>query len=188
MNHEDNTSFDKKQEYTDGKYSMYSFSSNGGNFRRLACSEESICILPFDLNEHDQVKNIYLAKYKDHLLGGVDFTCITDTFDKNKFDSYYNAVEDCAHNELGLSDTDINDIYFLGKVKHGVPFSKEYRCYGINLSNYMKDPSGFSVAGFNPNTNVQSIEKVRFNRLLKGEVSDSIALSCSLLLLSYFSE
>lgn len=184
----DNKHFDKKEEYNDGKYSMYSFSGNNGKFRRLACSEESICVLPFDLNERGQIKNIYLAKYMDHLLGGVGFTCITDTFNKDQFDSYYNAVESCLADEMGLNDIHVNDTYLLGTVRHGVPFSKEYKCYGVNLTNHMEDPSGYTPIGLNPNQNIRSIEKVRFTRLLNGDIQDSLALSCSLLLISYFSD
>jgi hypothetical protein len=178
----------KKQEYSDGKYSVYTFSGDSGNFKRLACQQESICLLPFDLNEHGQIRNIYLSKYKDHLLGGTGLTCVTDTFDKNEYDSHYSAIEDCVKNELGISEVNVNSSFYLGKVRHGIPFSKEYRCYGINLSEYMPEPVGFTATGVKPNPRFDSIEKVKFNRILKGEIADSLVLSCSILLLSYFSE
>lgn len=180
--------FNKKQEYSDGKYSVYSFSKGDKNFKKIVCDQESICIIPFDLNEHEQIKNIYLAKYKDHLTGEIEYTCISDTFNKNEHDSYFEAVERCLEDDFGLKNIDVNDTYFLGKIKHGVPFSKEYRCYAVNLNNYSQNPSGYVAAGLNPNPQIVSMEKVRFNRILKGDISDSLALSCAMLLLSYFSE
>lgn len=178
----------KKQEYSDGKYSVYSFSKGDKNFKKLICEQESICILPFDVNENSQIKNVYLAKYQDHLNNDFGFTCISKTFNRNDHDSYFEAVEQSLINELGLKQVDVNDIYFLGKVKHGIPFSKEYKCYAINLSNYSDDSRGYLPTGFQPNSHIESIEKVRFTRFLKGDVSDSLALSCAMLLLSYISE
>lgn len=180
-----NNEIQKNQEYTDGKYSVYSFSNkNGAAAKRIACSQESICILPFDVNEHGQIKNVYLSKYTDYLSDKNSVGCITDSINQDEFDTYFDAVNACIKNELGLSQVEVDDVYFLGKVNHGIPFSKEYKCYGLNLSRF-SDPSDFVVSGLNPNPHINSIEKVRFTRVLNGEISDSLALSCSLLLLSY---
>jgi hypothetical protein len=168
---------DKKQEFSDGKYSVYTFlEGSDKKFRRLSCDTESICVIPFELNERGQIKNIYLLKYEDYLLGGNKFTCITDSFNKNKFDSHYLAVEDCLSSSLRISDIDINDSYFLGTVSHGIPFSKEYKCYAVNITD--------SLASLDSST----IIPIKFNRVINGDFSDSLVLSCSLLLLSYFSE
>lgn len=179
--------FNKKEEYSDGKYSIHSFTGPTDKFRRLACSQESICVLPFDINEHEQVRNLYLSKYDDVLLGGQGVTCLTKSFDPNSFDSHFSAVADRLKSWLGLEEIDLDDVYFLGKISHGVPFSKRYSCYAINLSNYSKDNDGFTNFEFS-DPRIGAIEKIRFNRVIKGEVSDSLALACSLLLLSYFSE
>jgi hypothetical protein len=178
----------KIQEYADGKYAVYTFSGqDGSRVKRLACSQESICVLPFDLNEHGQIKNVYLAKYQDYLSECPSFSCIADSVNKHEFDTYLDAVSSCVKNEMGISQIEVDDVYFLGKVNHGLPFSKEFRCYGLNLSRF-SDPADFVIAGLNPNPNISSIEKVRFNRLIKGEVADSLVLSCALLLLSYISD
>lgn len=182
------SNFNKKEEYNDGKYKVYSFSGEKGNFRRLSCSSESICILPFDVNENNQITNVYLSRYKDHLTGKDEYTCMTKTFNPLNADSYFDLVENCVADELGLKEFELDDAFLLGKVKHGVPFSKEYRCYGINLSNYMQDPSGYVVKGAVPNPKMDSIDRIKFNRILKGEVNDTLALSCAMLLISYISE
>ena len=186
----DNHTFDKHQEYSDGKYSVYSFSGEKGNFKRLACSQESICILPFDLNEHKQIRNVYLTKYKDYLTDSYEVNCLTDTFNTNQFDTHYLAVENSIKEELGISNIDIDDIYYLGQVKHTTPFFKEYKCFALNLTNHLQDQAGWQspFSEEEMKGKLKNIEKLKFNKILKGDISDSLTLSCSLLLLSYFSE
>jgi hypothetical protein len=186
----DNHTFDQHQEYSDGKYSVHSFSGEKGNFRRLSCSQESICVLPFDLNAHRQIRNVYLTKYKDYLTNSHEVNCISKTFDANQFDTQYLAVEDCIKNELGISNFNIDDLYYLGQIKHSLPFSKEYKCYALNLTPHIQDESGWK-SPFSEDEikeRLKHIEKIKFNRILKGEVTDTLTLSCSLLLLSYFSD
>lgn len=178
----DKPKFDKKQEYSDGKYEVYTLSGEKDKYRRISCNQESICILPFDRNDHSQIRHLYLVKYEDYLLGGTDFMCLTDTFNKNEYDSHYNAVESCIESKMGLNNVDVNDVFYLGKIKHSIPFSKEYRCYALDLSNYTHDHTGYKLDSSN------FIEKVRFSTVVKGEVADSLVLACGLLLLSYISE
>lgn len=180
----------RKSEYTDGKYTVFSFTGKNGSFRRISCDQESICVVPFDQNEQGKVRNLYLARYKDHLTGSKDLTCITDTFDRDEYDSYFEAVETCVKNELGVEDIDINDVYFLGKVRHTLPFTKEYRCYAVDLTKAAKDQSGHKTPTVDLEASDRglSIEKVRFTRVTNGNVTDSLVLSASLLLLSYLSE
>jgi hypothetical protein len=175
-----NFQLDKREEFSDGKYSVHTFLDQDKKFRRLSCDSESICILPFELNESNQIKNVYLLKYDDYLLGGSKFTCVTDTFNKDKYDSHFLAVEDCLNEKMEISNIDINDCYFLGTVSHGLPFSKEYRCYAVNITSDISKPGSSSF--------FSDIEKIRFNRVINGNFPDSLILSCSLLLLSYFSE
>jgi len=113
------------------------------------------------------------------------------TYDSQRFDTYYTAVEECLREELGLPDTfNINDLYYLGQIKHSLPFSKEYKCFGFNLTPYLNDEAGWKspFSEEDLKSRLKHVEKVKFNKLVKGEVSDSLALSCSLLLLSYFSD
>jgi hypothetical protein len=186
MNNTNN--INKKEEYTDGKYSVYSFLSNDKKSRRIVCSEESIIILPFDLNQHNNINNLYLKKYDDYLSNKSDFTCISKTFDKNEFSSHYDSIEALVSSELGISNLNINDIYYLGVVKHGLPFTKEYRCCAIDLTQYQDDPTGFSIDREIHENQNNTIEKIKFSKILSGEIKDSLALSCSILLLSQFSK
>jgi hypothetical protein len=182
--------FNKKQEYSDGKYSIFSFSGEKGKFRRLVCEQESICIFPFDLNENNQIRNVYVSKYHDYHTNSPETRCITKTFDSNRFESHYEALCDYLKQEFGIDNLELNDVYYLGKVKHTVPFSKEYRCYGINLSSISDSPEGFnlSLPQSELNNKLHSIEKIKFNRVISGEVNDSLSLSCALLLLSYLND
>lgn len=179
-----------KEDYSDGKYSVRSFLGDGGAFKRITCDIDSVCILPFDTDDSGKIRNIYLAKHQDHLNGGHILTCINDSFDLDRYESYYDAVESCLKDEVGLTDIDVNDVYYLGNIQHTLPFSKEYRCYAIDLSNVSQEPSGFSFKNqdLGSGARVRNLEKVKFNRVARGEISDTLTLSCCLLLLSYLSE
>lgn len=179
----------RKHEYSDDKFSVVSFSNDKGKFKRISAKDQSICILPFDVNEQGQIRNVFLLKYRDYLSDSDETRCITDTFNPDSTDSYYETVLSCLNKEAGINDLDVDQIFYLGKIKHTIPFSKEYRCYAVNISDKM-DQSGnlATLPGVEPSNHFHSVEKVRFTRLLKGEVCDSLALACSTLLLSYLSE
>ena len=180
--------FNPNEEYSDDKFKIINFTGEKGNFKRISCLKEAICLLPFDLNENDQIKNAYLSKYHDYVLNGQSNKCITATLEPDEFDTYHESLTTCIDNELGLSDIDINDIFYLGQIQHTVPFTKTYKCYAINLTKYSEDPSGFTPRILNPDDRLHTIDKVRFSRIMNGEISDSLVLACSLLLLSYIQE
>jgi hypothetical protein len=177
--------FNQNEEYSDDKFKILNFSGEKGNFKRISAKKEAICLLPFDVNENDQIKNVYLAKYHDYVLDGQNFRCITSTLEPDEFDTYHESLVNCIDLELGISDIKINDLFYLGQVQHTIPFTKTYKCYALNLNNYTEDPSGFVSKVLDPDKKLHSIEKVRFSRLVNGEVCDSLALSCAMLLLSY---
>ncbi len=170
--------------YTDGKYSVYNISSDDKKFRRVVCKDESICIIPFTVSDSNQIQSVYLSKYQDYLNSSVNYTCISKSINKNFFESYTHAVESILSNLMGITKLDVNDIYYLGKINHGVPFTKEYRCFGVNLSDI--DLSSIEPVSKDQIAN-SSIEKVKFSRVVRGESPDSLVLSSSMLLLSYFS-
>jgi hypothetical protein len=180
--------FNPNEEYSDDKFKIINFTGEKGNFKRISCLKEAICLLPFDLNENDQIKNAYLSKYHDYVLNGQSNKCITATLEPDEFDTYHESLTTCIDNELGLSDVDIDDIFYLGQIQHTVPFTKTYKCYAINLTKYSEDPSGFTPRILNPDDRLHTIDKVRFSRIMNGEISDSLVLACSLLLLSYIQE
>lgn len=180
--------FNSTEEYSDDKFKILNFSGQTGNFKRISCSKEAICVLPFDVNENSQIKNVYLTKYHDYVLNGQNHKCITATLEPDEFDTYHESLINCIDNELGITDIDINDLFYLGQIQHTIPFTKTYKCYAINLTKYSEDPTGFTPKILNPDERLHSIDKVRFSRIMKGEICDSLALSCSLLLLSYISD
>ena len=180
-----NINIEPNEEYSDGKYSVLSFKKEDDSFRRITCDQESIALIPFCSNESNQIKCVYLSKYRDYLGNSDKFTCITGKVDKNESDSYYDVVESLISKELKISDVDVNDIYFLGKIDHTVPFTKGYKCYGVDLTRYLDAPYDDNL-GKNRLSSRNTIDKVRFSRILNGDVTDSLVLASSLILLSYF--
>jgi hypothetical protein len=180
--------FNSKEEYADDSYKVLNFSGEKGEFKRISCSKEAICLLPFDLNENGQIKNVYLAKYYDYLLTDENHRCLTATLKPDEFETYHESLIQCIEDELGLNEVEVDDLYYLGQVRHTVPFTKTYKCYAINLNNYSEDPSGFMPKLANPESRMHSVDKVRFSRVINGEILDSLTLSCAILLLSYIQE
>lgn len=180
---------DKKQEYTDDKFEVLSFYGDKGKFKRISSKEKSICILPFDTNDQGQIRNVFLFKYKDYLSDAEESRCITETYDPNVSDSSFEIVLSCLNREAGITAVDVDHVLYLGKIKHTIPFTKEYSCFAVNISDKLdQDGNLAKLPGVEPANHFHSVEKVRFTRLLKGEVCDSLALACSTLLLSYLSE
>jgi hypothetical protein len=177
--------FIKKEEYSNPKYSIYSFEKDQNSFQRVASSSESVCILPFDVNAAGKIKNVYLYRYLDAITNQEENRAISATFNTENFSSGYEVLISKIEELFNLKDINIDDLFYLGKVKHSVPFHKEYSCYAINLSNNANDSTGFSLDSKYSSKFNESIEKVKFNDLLYGKVSDSLALSCALLFLSY---
>ena len=180
-----NQPLNKHQDYSDGKYSIFTFSGDNDKFRKITCSQESICILPFCLNEKNQIKDVYLSKYGDAINNNPVFTCITKTLNSDANESFYELLEELIENELEIKEIEVDDIYFLGNIKHTIPFYKEYKCYGVNLTEYLDAPFKSNL-GENRLKSRNSIERVRFSELLSGRINDSLALATSLILLSYF--
>ena len=174
--------------YSDDKFKILDFVGDKAKFKRINSSKEAICFLPFDVNENNQIKHVYLAKYHDYVLNGEANRCITTTLEPDEFNTYHESLTDCIDHELGLSDVEVNDIFYLGQVQHTIPFTKTYKCYAVNLSKYSEDPTGFTPKLLNPIDRLHTVDRVRFSRIMRGEVCDSLVLSCSLLLLSYISE
>jgi hypothetical protein len=180
--------FNSNEDYSDDKFKVLSFTGDKGSFKRISSSKEAICLLPFDVNENDQIKNVYLAKYHDYVLNGENKRCITASLEPDEFNTYHESLSNCIDSELGLSDIDVNDIFYLGQIQHTIPFTKTYKCYALNLTNYSEDPTGFMPKILDPESKMHSIDKVRFSRIMRGEICDTLTLSCSILLLSYISE
>jgi hypothetical protein len=185
MNNKDK--FNKLTEYSDKKYSVFNFKNSKSNFKRLAANSESICILPFFKNEHNQIRSVVLANTTNHINDANVLTCISHTYDPNRYDSYYSCVLAAFNTDLSLDDADTNDIFYLGKVTHTIPFLKEYRCFSIDLSKYFDDPS--ELKELSNSTKINSLENIKFSKIVNGssKITDSLCLSCSLLLMSYFS-
>jgi hypothetical protein len=180
-----NKKLQHSEDYNDGKYKIMSIEGDEGtHWRRIVCKTDGICIIPYDTSGK-QIRNIYLAKFEDYLSGDSGHTCITsDLLDTDS--TMYERIDELIKNELGI-DLDIDDLYLLGSISHNLPFSKTYKCYGLCLDNYSKDLNGFSLDLSDSEKEKMSytLDKVRFTRLLNGDIDDSLCLSGSLLLTSY---
>jgi len=176
--------FESKEEYQDGKYRIVSISNGSTNLRRVICDVDGICLVPFD-TLNGKIKNVYLARFVDYLSNDQGHTCIISDFKENT-DTIFEELHELVNVELGV-DADVNDLYFLGNIKHNLPFSKTYKCYGLNLDNHSKDLNGFSLdlTDDEKDKKLYSLDKIKLTRVLKGDIEDSLTMSAALLLISY---
>lgn len=174
-----------KEEFSDGKYRVLSLTDGESNLRRIVCETPSVCIVPFDTND-GKIRNVYLARYMDYLTGEHGHTCIT-LESKNNFDSDFEEVEYICKSELKI-DCDVNEVYYLGKINFSLPFSKTIKCYAVNLDNHSRDLSGFTLDVEESDNKMYTLDRVRFTRILNGEIEDTVCLSAAMLLTSYINQ
>jgi hypothetical protein len=183
--------FSKTLNYSseNNKYNVYNFSDGKTNFDKIESKGDTICIFPFFKNEHDKISSIVLANCIDHINEDKNFlTCITQTHNSNKFNSYHESFKDMLDYNLGLKEVDVNDIFYLGEVSLTSPLSKRYRCFAVNLSNYYDHFSNLDQSNLtNRNPKILDLKNIKFSSIVNGNIDDALCLSCSMLLLSYFS-
>jgi hypothetical protein len=179
-----NNNFKNQEKYSDGKYRILDITNGDVNLRRVICETEGICLIPFDTSD-GKIKNIYLARYLDYLDGDHGHTCISHE-STGEYSSNFDEISAICKNDLNI-DCDVNDVYYLGKIQHKLPFTKSYKCYGLNLDQYSKDVSGFNLDL--PKSDLEkrlyTLDKIRITRVLNGEIEDSLSMSAALLLISY---
>ena len=184
-----NIEFVKSNLYDDDNFELFSIDSGDVKLQRGRCKTDSVCILPFDINEHNQVKNVYLLKQQDFINDDICYSCLTEDINYKLDNDSYETFKRSIHKDLAIKNINVDSCYYLGKISHTVPFSKEYHCYGLCLNDYIKTPGGFEpdLPEEEVNGKYYSLEKTRFSRAIKGEVSDSLVLSSCMLLISYIS-
>lgn len=179
-----NKEFKNSEQFSDGKYRVLKISDGSKDLRRITCETEGICLIPFDTS-NGKIRNVYLARQMNYLQNKEDHSCICIE-SRGTYSSNFEEVESICKEELNI-DCDVNDVYYLGSIKHNYPFTKSYKCYGINLDNHSKDLSGFAldIPKSEQDNRLYALDKVRFNRVLNGEIEDSLCLASATLLISY---
>jgi len=180
-----NDKFKSSEKFADDKYKMFDISNGNHNLRRITCDSDSICILPFDTSGN-KIRNVYLARFVDYLNDQKGHTCLAVDCKKEGYESQFEEVHDILKKELNI-DASVDDLFFLGKIKHNLPFTKSYKCYAVNLDKHSKDLNGFSldISDDEKNNKIYELDRIKFNRVISGEIDDSLCMSAILLLSAY---
>ena len=185
------TDYTKTSKYDDEDVEIFSVAANNKTVTRGRHKNESICVIPFDMNEQNQISGIYLAKHFDFTANTNIHSAVTEDFDPSSDSDSYETFMRSVNKDLGLSDSSIPDdaSYYLGKICHNFPYHKTYHCYALNVTNLANTPQGFKPKLPKEETDAKlyTIDRVKFNRVVKGEVNDSLTLAGTLLLISYLS-
>jgi hypothetical protein len=178
-----------------GEFDVVSLSREHHKADRLVSKANYIAVLPFDCLPDGKIKSIYGLKFDNHATGQKDVTLITDSFDQNRDKTAYDSVFRLFLEEAGvnLEDSGIteDDIFYLGNITSAVPVSAKFKCFAIDLT---KLASLKQSPEFTRNLSKSSLEKdsseiarLGFNQVANGDFTDSMILSGSFLLVSYFS-
>lgn len=185
------TDFTKTGKYEDDDLEIFDVTANNQTLARGRHKRDTICVIPFDVNQQGQISGIYLAKHYDFNNNTNGYSCVTEDYDSSTDTDSYDTFIRSLNKDLGLSDVAVSDeaCYYLGKICHSIPHHKTYHCYAIDVTKLSTNPKGFSpkIPQEELDSKLYSIEKVKFNRVIKGEVNDSLALAGTLLLISYLS-
>lgn len=185
------TDFTKTGKYEDDDLEIFSVVVNDQTLTRGRHKKDTICVIPFNVNQQGQISGIYLAKHYDFNNNSTGYSCITEDFNPSIDTDSYDTFLRSLNRDLGLSDVVVSDeaCYYLGKVCHNIPYQKTYQCYALDVTKLSTNPNGFTpkIPKEELDSKLYSIEKIRLSRVMKGEVNDSLALSGTLLLISYLS-
>lgn len=180
-----NDKFKSSEKFSDNKYKMYDISNDNHNLRRVTCDADSICIIPFD-TQNEKIRSVYLARFIDYLTDQRGHTCISVDSQMEGYESQFEEVHDIIKKELNI-DVNVDDLFYLGKIKHNLPFTKSYKCYAVNLDRHSKDLNGFTldISDEEIKSRLYELDRVKFNRVISGEIDDSLCMSAILLLSAY---
>ena len=128
---ENDIEFVKSNLYDDDNFELFAIDSNDFKLQRGRSKLDSVCILPFDINESNQVKNIYLLKQQDFINKDSAYCCLTEDINYGIDGDSYDTFKRCINKDLAIKSPNIDSCYYLGKISHTVPFSKSYYCYGL---------------------------------------------------------
>ena len=178
-----------------GQFDVVSLSREHHKTDKLVSKANYIAVVPFDCLPDGKIKSIYGLKFDNHATGQKDVTLLTDSIDQNRDKTTYDAVlriflEEAGVNleEAGITE---DDIFYLGNITSAVPVSARFKCFGIDLTKLLKLRENLEFTRTLSKSNLEKdsseIARLGFNQVVNGDFTDSMILSGSFLLVSYFS-
>ena len=178
-----------------GDFDIVSLSREQHKADRLVSKANHIAVIPFDCMPDGTIKSIYGLKFENHAIGQKDVTLLTDQFDQSRDKTAYDAVFRLFLEEAGLNLEEAgiieDDIFYLGNITSAVPVNSKFKCFAVDLTRLTGPKSNpeftrnLSKSSFDKETS--EIAKIGFNQIVNGDFTDSMILSGSFLLISYFS-
>lgn len=181
----DPSKYETEKEYDGTEFDLYTTKYDGKFYEFLRARNERIILLPFDINEFNQVKRIYITKFFDFGNNTTQFKPIIHQVDEDEDTSLIDTVKRAALHNLGLvsAQLDIDSLMYLGTIEVNDGLSETIRCYAVDVTQFAKSPRGFKPdEELLPET--KTIEPILFADVIRGEYRDSLTLALSMLFLS----
>lgn len=176
-----------------GRFEIVSLTQDQDREDFLSCKVKYIAVLPFERTIEDSIKALYALKFVNPTTGQTEHSLITDAVSSAE-SNYYDAVCRALIEEAGIDvdklGLDEDDIFYLGNISTTTPVTSQIRCYGVDFSKISKPDSPIeflrtlSKSKFTKDSS--EIAKIGFHQVVNGDFSDSLILSGSFLLISYF--
>lgn len=178
-----------------GQFDVVSLSREQHKADRLVSKENYIAVIPFDCQPNGKIKSIYGLKFDNHATGQKDVTLLTDSIDQNRDKTTYDAVLRLFLEEAGVNLEEVgiteDDIFYLGNITSAVPVNSRFKCFAVDLTKLATEQKGLdftrTLSKSNLDKDSSEISRIGFNQVVNGEFTDSMILSGSFLLVSYFS-
>jgi hypothetical protein len=177
-----------------GEFDVVSLSRDQHKADRLVSKANYIAVLPFDCQPDGKIQSVYGLKFENHATGQKDVTLLTDSFDQNRDKTTYDSIirlflEEAGINldEAGITE---DDIFYLGNITSAVPVNSRFKCFAVDLTRITGETSKLeftrNLSKSNFEKDSSEIVKIGFKQVVNGDFSDSMILSGSFLLVSYF--
>lgn len=181
----DSVDYDKQVEYEGSIFDLFSVKYGDELFEGLKSKSERVLILPFDRNEFNQVKRIYINRFYNFIDEETQFKPLLATVDEDEDESLLNTVQRASLEQLGITSDkfDIERMMYLGEIILNDGVNGKLRCYAIDVTSLAKSPKGF-VPDVQDEPANKTVEPILFRDVIRGEYNDSLTLSVAMLLLS----
>jgi hypothetical protein len=177
-----------------GRFDVVSLTKGQDKDDFLSVKVKYIAVLPFERTADDKIKAIYGLKFENPATDQTDVTIVTDTINPTVDGSYYDSVVRALIEEAGLdiekAGINEDDIFYIGNISTSLPATAQIKCYAVDFSKISNPESPIEFARTLSKSKFtkdsSEIVKIGFHQVVNGDFSDSLILSGSFLLISYF--
>ena len=173
-----------------GKFNVVTINKDSQTAQFLSAKPKYVAILPFDRNSENGIKSMYLLQTPNRSINSPVHTLIVDEIDADRDRTPYDSVCRALIEEAGLDLEAVglneDNVFFLGEISTNIPVTSVFACYAIDITAKSSIEFTRNLSKDSISKDESSITRVGFHEVVNGNFTDSLVLSASFLLVSYF--